>query len=81
MTILLFWAAVGVLTMICTAKKAFGRVALQEVVTYYGSMSISPKTTTFEVDRGLIRKFRIAFFIGLVMFLTAGSLAAMAVDL
>lgn len=80
MTILLFWTAVGVLTMAFTARKAFGAQAVEEK-TSYGYASLGVTTKKFEVDHALRRWFRIAFFAGLLLFLTAGSLAALAKDM
>lgn len=82
MTILLFWTAVGALMMAFTARKALGRVPLEEVTRYGYSAGHSVTTKfEFEVDRALRRWFRIAFFAGLSMFLIAGSLAALVRDM
>jgi hypothetical protein len=79
-TILLFWTAVGVLTMVCTWGKAFGRVPTEEKTTFgYGVTSHT--TTKFFAEPELRRWFRVAFFAGLLLFLTAGSLAALAKDM
>lgn len=66
--------------MACTWGKAFGRMPTEEKTTFdFGASGYT--TTKFFVEPELRRWFRVAFFAGLLLFFTAGSLAALAKDM